>query len=145
MIVEIFTIEKGRIVDSLVVKNTLTNTGREYIAKIIGGLHTKPFKYIQIGTGTKPPSNEDTELDQFYAEKEASVEEYRAWWVEHPYWIANVLDCTFSFSEEVTITEAGIFDDLHTNSPNMLARVVFSPRYMTPDKTLRIRWGIRVF
>jgi len=142
MTVEILTIEKGKVVDSLVVKNTLVNVGREYIAKITGGLHTKPFKYIQIGTGTKPSSPEDTGLDQFYAEKEASVSSYTTYEGD---WIANVLDCTFSFSEEVTITEAGIFDDLYTNSPNMLARVVFSPRKMTPDKTLRIRWGIRVF
>lgn len=141
MIVEILTIEKGRVVDSLVVKNTLTNTGREYIAKIVGGLHTKPFKYIQIGTGTTYPTEEDTSLENFYDEKEANVEVFTTHEGE---FIATVLDCTFSFTEDVEITEAGIFDDLLANSPNMLARVVFSPRKVSSEKTLRIRWGIKV-
>jgi len=140
MIVEIFTIEKGRIVDSLVVKNTLTNTGREYIAKIIGGLHTKPFKYIQIGTGTTYPTPDDTALENFYDEKEANVEVFT---IEDKF-EATVLDCSFSFTEDVEITEAGIFDDLQANSPNMLARVVFPARKMSSEKTLRIRWGIKV-
>ena len=138
--VTLITIDNGKITDIIKKKNTLTNVGREYVAKLIGGLHTKPFKYIQIGKGTTFPTEEDMSLEDFYAEKEGNISAF--YW--RGYFVASIVDCTFSISEEVTISEAGLFDDVYANNPNMLARVVFSPREMTPNKSLRVRWGIRV-
>ena len=41
---------------------TLVDTGLEYIAKLINGVSTAPFKYIALGSGTTPEAIDQTAL-----------------------------------------------------------------------------------
>jgi len=126
----------GRILDELRKKNLIVDKGKEIVAKLINGVHTKPFKYIQIGTGTASPTASDTALQSYYAEGEATVSyeaDFKCKWAY-----------TFTFNESVSITEAGLFDDSHSASPNMLARQTFSARDMQAGQSLEVIWVIVV-
>lgn len=41
---------------------TLLDTGLEYIAKLINGVSTAPFKYLALGSGTAPEATNQTGL-----------------------------------------------------------------------------------
>jgi len=126
----------GEIIDVLRKKNLIVNKGKEIVAKLINGVHTKPFKYIQIGTGTASPTASDTALQSYYAEGEATVSyeaDFKCKWAY-----------TFTFNEAVSITEAGLFDDTVSANPNMLARQTFSARDMQAGQSLEVIWVIVV-
>ncbi|MEM2191828.1 MAG: hypothetical protein QW540_10435 [Archaeoglobaceae archaeon] len=151
--VEIATIQNGVVVDKIYKRNTLTKKGREMIAKIICGLHDRPIRYIQIGTGSEEPTEDDTQLESFYAETNAVAWAFYWWtweWDEKGkpmivwYFSNMVLECSFYFSESVTITEAGLFDAPKSENPNMYARITFGEKEYKRDSVMRIRWGIHV-
>ena len=117
-------------------KNVITDAGKAHVAKLLGGITTKYFSYIQIGTGTTPPTSSDTELESYYAEKAASVS------FSSP--SSVVFGTTFNFSEDVTITESGIFSGPKDQSPVMLCRQVFTGKAMEAGRYLEIVWTIGV-
>lgn len=131
---DLIHIRDGQVISQETITNLILNGGREYAAKLLNGIHTKPFKYIQLGKGTNAPAVTDTHLYTYYTEAEASAsyaEGYRA-----------VLSHTFTFSESASIQEAGLCDGLHASSPNMLSRQVFSPRNVIADDHLQTTWRI---
>lgn len=90
------------------VADLLVNAGLEYMAKLLNGVSTTPFKYAAIGTGTTAPAVGDTTLEAEITtgggsraqaqtiEYEAS---YKAKWVH-----------TFTFTSSFAVTEEGLFD-----------------------------------
>lgn len=126
----------GKIIQREKIKNVIVNKGKEVIAKLINGISTKYFRYIQIGTGTAAPTPSDTELQSYYAEKEALCS-YQADF-------KAVFSVTFTFSESVTITESGIFNDSKVASPDMLCRQVFTGKSMSEGQSLDVIWTIGV-
>ncbi|MEM2191829.1 MAG: hypothetical protein QW540_10440 [Archaeoglobaceae archaeon] len=127
---------RGTVLDVLDKDNLIVKGGREAVAKLLCGVHPRSFGYIQIGTGTRPPSSDDTALESYYTEGRALTAyepEYKAKWAY-----------TFLFDESVTITEAGLFDAPITQDPVMLARQTFSGRVMLPGQTLEVVWVITV-
>jgi len=117
-------------------ENVITDAGREHVAKLLGGLETAHFSYIQIGRGMTPPSSSDTSLEVYYAEKEASV--------SFKGLSSVVFAATFSFSESVMISESGIFSGPQETSPVMLCRQVFAGKSMTAGQYLEVVWTIGV-
>jgi len=117
-------------------KNVITNAGKAHVAKLIGGLVSDYFSYIQIGTGTASPSASDTALQTYYAEKPASIS------FSSP--SSVVFGATFSFSEDVVITESGVFSGSKASSPVMLCRQVFAGKSMSAGQYLEVVWTIGV-
>lgn len=117
-------------------KNVITDIGKAHIAKLMGGLETAYFSYIQVGQGTTPPSPSDTSLESYYAEKRATVSFLSP--------SSLVFSAMFSFTETVTITEAGIFSGEAASSPIMLCRGVFEEKTVSPGQYLEISWKIGV-
>jgi len=128
--------KNGKIISREKIKNIIVNKGKEALAKLLNGVSTKYFRYIQIGTGTAAPTPSDTALDSFYAEKEALCS-YKADF-------KAVLSVTFTFSEAVVITESGVFNDTKAASPDMLCRQVFTGKSMSEGQSLDIVWSIGV-
>lgn len=131
---DLIHIRDGQVISQETIPNLILNVGREYAAKLLNGMHTNPFKYIQLGTGTNAPAVTDTHLYTYYTEAEADAsytEGYRA-----------VLSHTFTFSGSASIQEAGLCDGTHASSPKMLSRQVFSPRNVIADDHLQTTWRI---
>lgn len=137
--IDLVHIRDGKVLSWETMSNLVLSRGREYAAKLMNGLHTKPFKYIHIGKGTNTPATTDTHLFAFYkaATADASyLEGYRF-----------MLTHTFTFSEEVAITEAGLCDGPEgpvggTPRSVMFSRQVFSPRYVIADDNLQVTWRV---
>lgn len=127
--------KNGRILSIERKKNVITDAGKAHVAKLLGGLVSDYFSYIQIGTGTASPSASDTSLQSYYAEKEASVSVSGS---------SVVFGATFSFSEDVTITESGVFSGAKATSPVMLCRQVFAGKSMSAGQYLEVVWTIGV-
>jgi len=128
--------KEGKIKDRQKIKNVVVNKGKELMAKLLNGVSTKYFRYIQIGTGTTAPSNTDTALEAFYAEKEASCSyqsDFKA-----------VFSATFTFGETVTITESGVFNDAKAASPDMLCRQTFAGKTYSSGESLEVVWTITI-
>jgi len=117
-------------------KNLIVNKGKEIAAKLLNGVVTNFFDYIQIGTGTTSPAATDTALAAYYSEGAASLSyeaDYKAKFAH-----------TFTFTEAVTIRESGVFDGPHSAGPNMLARQTFSGKAMASGESLEVVWTITV-
>ena len=117
-------------------KNVITNAGKAYVAKLIGGIVTAPFSYIQIGTGTTTPSPSDTALESFYAEKQAT-----AMFVEPS---SVVFSAMFDFTESANITESGVFSGPGATSPVMLCREVFGAKSVSAGQYLEVSWKVTI-
>jgi len=127
---------EGNIIEKDRVKNLIVNKGKEIAAKLLNGVVTNFFNYIQIGTGTAAPTADDTELQVYYAEGQAACSyetDFKAKWAY-----------TFVFSESVTLTESGIFDGPKSSNPNMLARQTFSGKSVSGGESLEVVWTITV-
>jgi hypothetical protein len=122
----------GNVKEIDVIKNLVVNKGKEIAAKLLNGVVTNFFDYIQLGTGTTAPTLTDTALQTYYSEGAATCAyeaDYKAKW-----------SYTFAFSESVTITESGIFDGPHGGAPNIGARQTFSGKPMLIGESLEVVW-----
>lgn len=128
--------EDGRILSVEKKKNVIVNTGRAHVAKLLGGIETAYFFYIQVGTGTAMPTESDTELQSFFSEKEALVSFVEPFSVQ--------FSASFRFTEDVTISECGVFSGPRASSPVMLCRQIFSPKKVSAGQFLDIVWTISV-
>jgi hypothetical protein len=128
--------KEGNVKEIDVIKNLVVNKGKEIAAKLLNGVVTNFFDYIQIGTGTTAPVPGNTALETYYSEGAATCAyeaDYKA-----------KLSYTFAFSEVVTITESGVFDGPHGGAPNMLARQTFSGKAMGVGESLEVVWTTTV-
>ncbi len=92
----------GILVKEIRQKNILLNTGKERIAKLIGGLSTDGFYTIAIGVGTSTEGPRETDVELFSLYKSGgATRSYVADFKCQFYY-------QFSFSDDVTITECGI-------------------------------------
>lgn len=126
----------GSVIDTIEVKNLVTNAGKERIAKLLTGLSTSPFKYIQLGTSNNTPALTDTQLYGYYTEGQATLS------YEAPG--RAIFKYTFTFSESVTIREAGIFDNKRNQNPTILSRGTFSDRAVTAGQSFEVTWRITI-
>ena len=119
---------------------TITNAGLEYEAKLLVGVSVKPFKYIAIGSGTTAEANNQTALvteittnGGARAEGTASYEaDYKA-----------VLSKTFTATGDLTVNEAGMFDDDGDPAGNMYARAKFaSAKNLASGDTLQVTFTV---
>lgn len=133
----------GNVVSEEHLEDLIVNKGKEFAAKLLNGVSTNPFDYIQIGEGTTPPVVGDTAMEDqtnkaLYedGEKFASVTyvaDYKA-----------RLSCTFSFTGSVSITESGVMDRPQGESPNMLCRRTFGAKNMNDGEALGVIWTITI-
>jgi len=124
----------GKVIEKEIVKNLIVNKGKEFAAKLLNGVVTNFFDYLQIGTGTTGPTVTNTALETYYSEGAAACSyeaDYKA-----------RLSYTFGFSESVTITESGVFDGPQVGPPNMFARQTFSGKVMSSGESLEVVWTV---
>ena len=115
-------------------QNLVVNTGKVQIPKLVNGLSSAFFNYIQIGLATNTPSLEDTHLYSAYMEGLAICSygaDYKA-----------IFDYIFAFTESKTITEAGVFNGSYGSvpAPIMLCRGTFAGRPVVPGDNLEVKW-----
>lgn len=100
---------------------TLVNAGLEYLAKLMVGVSTNPFKYIALGSGTTDEAITqtalDTEITTFGGSRALGTGSYEADY-------KGVCAKTFSFTGNLSINECGLFDAASTG--NMAIRHKFS-------------------
>jgi len=129
-------IRDGEEIDRREGKNLIVNKGLEWVAKLINGVETTTFSYIQVGTGTTAAQVTDTALETYNDEVD-STESYEASYKAK-------LVGTINFTSSVAVTESGVFNGAHTGSPEMLCRQVFSALNMANGDSLEVTWKITV-
>jgi len=128
----------GRLKGIIESKNLIVNTGISAIAGLINGVVTTPFKYVALGTGTTPPSETDTALENEVARASASVSRETTT-IEND---TAVWDATLQIPIACNISEAGIFDS--ESNGVMLARQTFDPKPVEAGDVVRVIWKIQV-
>jgi hypothetical protein len=126
----------GTLLDTITIENMVVNKGKERLAKLLNGIATTPFKYIQLGTSANSPALTDTQLYNYYTEGLAALS------YESPH--RAVFKHTFTFWEDVTLREAGIFDNTHSSGPTMLSRGTFADRAVTAGQSFETTWRITI-
>ncbi len=121
--------------DSREIKNMVVSSGKTLIAKILSNNAALP-SHFGLGTGTTPPTAEDTTLQTAagarIAFNSSSFEDNVVTY------IASIMPGTATGS----YTEAGIFNAL--TSGTMLARTSFNTITKTSVDKMVITWNIRV-
>jgi hypothetical protein len=118
------------------IENLIVTTGKVATAKRINGTDSlNPFTYVEIGTGTATATAGDSALVTYYKEDAADCS-YEA--SNKAKWIS-----TFSFTESVSVTEAGIFNGAHSGG-TMLARQVFAVLNVENGDSIEITWTVTV-
>jgi len=132
--------KNGKVIDRQNLKNLIVNSGKEHVAKLIGGLVSglNEFQSIAIGTGTTSATATDTSLETEVTRALAS-KSYEASY-------KAVFEKTFSFNsgESYNITEAGLFDSNTESGSTMLDRFVFTAKEVDADTDLYIKITITV-
>lgn len=131
---EIIHHREGEEIFHSIEKNLVVNVGKVQIPKLVCGLSSAFFNYIQIGLSTNTPSVEDTHLYSPYMEGIATCSygaDYKA-----------IFDYIFTFTESKTITEAGVFNGSYgaVPAPLMLCRGTFVGRPVIAADNLEIKW-----
>lgn len=126
----IFVKRRGEWVKVVERKNVITNSGLSQSIKLIFGLDTSYFQYIAIGTGTTPPSESDTQLENEIQRFSATAE------YSDPYNV--ILKVTMEMTQSASITEAGVFNK--DTGGVMLARQTFDAVNVEAGDLLKIEW-----
>ena len=126
----------GKVIAAIVAHNITTTIGKEIAAKVLGGVTSRVFTYIQIGSGTTAAVIGDTTLVTFYKEKIGAA----------TFVSPNILNVNaiIDVTSTVSLTEAGLFDDVLANSPDLLARVVFTAVAAVSGDKFNITWQVAV-
>jgi len=133
-------VRDGKIIDSEHIKNLVVNTGKERVAKLIGGISSTTFDSIGIGTGTTAPSASDTSLET-EAKRLACDSGSPAY--EADYKVTFEKTFTFGSAESYAITEAGVFDGVGSGA-TMLDRLTFTAKNVDSDTDLYVKITITV-
>jgi len=128
----------NKILSHLEINNLIVNVGKEYVAKLLGGIETDGFCAIAIGEGTTAPVGGNSAL-------ESEVERE----VITPVYVADYkikFEKTFVFGTGISyaITEAGVFNSGTVSGSTMLNRVSFGALNVGTDINLYIRFTITV-
>ncbi len=134
--VTIAHIRNSRVIAAVSVHNLTTTIGKEIAAKLLGGITSRVFNYIQIGSGTTAAVIGDTTLVTFYKEKVGA-----ATYVSPS--ILNI-NAIIDVTSTVSLTEAGLFDDVLANAPDLLARVVFTAVAAVSGDKFNVTWQVTV-
>ncbi len=129
-------IRNGKVIATVSMHNLTTTIGKEIAAKLLGGITSRVFNYIQIGSGTTAAVIGDTTLVTFYKEKVGAA----AYVSPSILNINAIIDVTST----VSLTEAGLFDDVLANAPDLLARVVFTAVAAVSGDKFNVTWQVTV-
>lgn len=147
---DIVHIRDGVILSAERIPNLIVYKGKEQVSKLLIGTDNRPFRYIQIGTGTTSASVEDVGLANFYRESggEGETGAVVSAIVDAPPDSApayrSVITYTFTFAEPASITEAGIFNGARGTSPVMLSRQTFAARDVISGDNLQVTWRFTI-
>jgi len=132
----------GTVVEHEEVKNMIVNTGKEHVAKLLGGIGTGITEFTHIAVGISETGDSvvagDTALKNEVAREEAT----RAYLADYK----CTFEKTFSFGtgESYDIKEAGIFDSGTVTGSIMLDRFVFNAKSVDNDTDLYVKITITV-
>ena len=129
-------IKDNKIIKEDTFDNLVVNSGLSYVAGLMGGFQSAPFKYIAIGLGDTPATETDTSLDNEYVRSEADNIELVTTEAEND---TLQLTKTWAFTSRKAICEAGVFNEEGV----MLSRRVFSACNIENGINLRIIWRIQ--
>lgn len=119
-----------------VVPNLVVNGGIALTASLLVGSGTAP-SHAAIGTGTTEPQVTDTALAAEYARGSAS----RSLTTTAVTDDTAVFEREFSFTEEVSITESGLFNA--SSSGTLFSRATFTAVPLKYGDILLIRWKVQ--
>jgi hypothetical protein len=134
--VTIQVINSGKVVNSINIDNLVVNSGRDWIAGLIGGT-AGTMTHMAVGDGVTGESLTDTALDPTATEL-ARV-------TITPSTLNNTTTFVATFVAGVAtgaITEAGIFDA--ASAGNMLSRTTFDVVNIGSSDSMSITWTITV-
>lgn len=128
--------KNGKIISIRHIENTKLDAGKKATAQHLGGIINKPFKYLQIGTGTTAAKVTNTALENFLDEALATVtyeDDYKF-----------IISHTFTASGHVEITEDAVANDERANSPALLCRTVYAAEVLEIGETLEVQYSAAV-
>ena len=112
--------ETGEILSCEEFCNSIVNTGKERVAKLINGVSSTYFRAIAVGTGTNAVTSGDTALQTENQRALATLSYEASYKAKFVY--------TFSFGSAYAITEAGLFDSATVSGSVMLNRTTFTAK-----------------
>ncbi len=118
--------------------NTIVNTGKEELAKLLNGISSTYFRAIAIGEGSTSPTAGDTALETEVKRSLATlsyVSDYKARFTK---------TFTFGSGETYDITEAGVFDSDTESGSVMFDRFTFSAKSVDSDVDLKVTVTITI-
>jgi hypothetical protein len=142
----IFTIKhirNGKVIDTRIVKNTITTDGLAAVAGLVNGVVTNFFEYIAIGTGTTGAQESDSALETEITDgggARASASTSRVTTTDTN--DTAQLQHTFSFTLSKAVTESGVLDS--ASSGVLLCRQTFSAVNVVDGDSLQITWKIQI-
>jgi len=143
--VEIVVKDKdGNVKEKRKIDNVIVKVGKAEILALMSGLDDKVFKYVAIGTGITPETDDDTKLESEVTRVQVGsiTQETIEFTNDTVAWSA--LFTATQINERVPITEAGIFND--SEGGVMLNRTVFDVVNVDfpAGDTFTITWRVKV-
>jgi hypothetical protein len=138
IVLELINKASGEVLQREELHNTIVNSGKERVAKLINGTSATYFRAIAIGTGITGALATDSSLETETTRALATLT-YEASYkskFEHTF--------TFGSGESYNITEAGIFDSDVVSGSTMLDRFTFSAKAVDADIDLKVTITITV-
>jgi hypothetical protein len=123
-------------------KNMVVNKGKEFIAKIINGVSTNAFKYIEVGTGATAPAEGNTALQTPVTSPSGMAIQLATCEYVTDYKARLSATFTNNGGASISLTESGVFDA--NSSGNMLCRKTFGSKTLNVGESLLIQWTITV-
>jgi len=121
--------KNGKIKLKRVIKNTITDAGKQRVAQLMGALSTTGFAYIGIGKGTASASGLGSPITYLSATRNAPAN-YCKW------------TASWTATSSVTVSEAVICDS--SSGGTVLSYQNFSGISMVAGEILDIEWTISV-
>jgi len=128
-------IRDGEVIETRRVENVYTDTGKAEVANLIIGQGTS-FTHIGIGTGTTSETSSDTSLESENQRNSATTSIVTT----------NVTDdtarfvATFNFSSNVSITEAGVFNN--STGGTMISRTTFGSLNFSSGDSVEVTFDL---
>lgn len=132
----------GVVIEREEVNNLIVNTGKEKVAKLLGGVETGIAGFTHIGIGLGETGDSVSASDTTLVSETTREEAVRSYEADYK----CVFEKTFSFGtgEAYEIIEAGLFDSGTVTGSIMLDRFSFSAKSVDDDTDLYVKITITV-
>lgn len=144
----IFTIKHfrlGKLLNEMVVNNTITNAGKAAVAGLMNGVGSTTYQWVAIGSSATAAAAADTALATEITSPSLGKASATASRVTTT--VTNDTDQlvhTFSSTATQSVQEVGIFDTSTASSGTMISRATFAAKNLASGDTLQVTHKIAV-